>query len=133
MPKNQWKAISLVALMALLALPAYVLIGILTIPWGIGLLMLSNSSPWILNLYPLLYAGTAHGKVPLYYMDNALSIPLTILQWALIAWASSFVLRDFRPDKALFAALALLVAICTVTSLILSIAGIHMIWTAAHT
>ncbi len=69
---------------------------------------------------------------PLYYMDTAVSLPLTIVQWLAIAWIASFILRDVERSKALFAALALLLAVGVLTSAILSVADIRLVWSAAH-
>jgi hypothetical protein len=132
MAKNQRWAIIAVALMALLALPTYVIVGILTLPLGIGLLMLANSSPWILNFYPLLFAGEGHWRAPLYYLDIGISLPLTLIQWILIAWLSSIVLRKFKPSTILLGALALMIMIGALTSVILSVMGITLLWEPAH-
>jgi len=122
-----------VASMALLALPLYLIIGLLTIPVGLGLLMLSNSSPWILNLYPFMYAAKGASKTPLYYLDTVVSLPLTIVQWVSIAWLASVALRDVERRKAVLAALALFLVAGLVTSGILSVAGIRLVWAAGHT
>lgn len=133
MTMNQIRSMVLVAAMALAALPAYLLIGILTIPLGIGLLMLNSSSPWILNLYPFVYASSGAWNAPVYYLDNAVSVPLTILQWCLIAWAGSPVLRECRRGKAVLAAFALLLVVCVITSGILSLLDVQLMWAAGHT
>jgi hypothetical protein len=131
--KNQLRAMISVAAMALLALPAYLMIGVLTIPLAVGLLMLTASSPWILRLYPFVFAGYGHWTAPQYYLGTALSVPLTIVQWALISWLASLMLRHFRGHRLFLGALAVLLIVGIVTSAILSLTGIKMMWTAAHT
>lgn len=84
--KQQRFAALAMGLMALLAVPVYVLIGFVTIPVGIGLLMLVNDSPWVLNLYPFIFGGTITGRTPSYAFNGPLGILVTVLQWALIAW-----------------------------------------------
>lgn len=133
MKKNQLGAMVSVAAMALFALPAYLIIGVLTIPLGVGLLMLTASSPWILRLYPFVFAGYGHWTAPQYYLDTAFSVPLTIVQWALISWAASLVLRDFRGRRLFLGALAVLLIVGVVTSAILSVTDIKLMWAAAHT
>lgn len=132
MAKNQRWAIIAVALMALLALPAYLIVGVLTIPVGLGLLMLTNSSPWVLNLYPFLFAGKGHWRAPLYYLDTAVSLPLTLVQWILIAWLASIVLQRFERSTILLGALAMMIMIGALTSVILSVTGIALLWEPAH-
>lgn len=84
--KQQRFAALAVGLMALLAAPAYLLVGVVTIPVGIGLLMLVNDSPWVLNLYPFIFGGTITGRTPSYSFNPTLGILVTVLQWVLIAW-----------------------------------------------
>jgi hypothetical protein len=84
--KQQRFAALAVGLMALLAAPVYLLVGVVTIPLGIGLLMLVNDSPWVLNLYPFIFGGTITGRTPSYSFNPTLGILVTVLQWVLIAW-----------------------------------------------
>lgn len=123
----------LVAAMALVALPVYLILALLTIPIGVGLLMLTSSSPWILKLYPFVFAGDGHWKSPQYYLETALSLPLTIVQWALISWIASIFLRDFRGRKLILAAFAVLVIVGVATSAVLSVTEIKLVWPAAYT
>jgi hypothetical protein len=60
-------------------------------------------------------------------------VPLTIVQWALISWTASLVLRHFGGRKLFFGALAVLLIVVIVTSAILSMTGIKLMWAAAHT
>lgn len=84
--KHQWFATLTVGLMALLAAPLYLLVGVLTIPIGLGVFMLFSDSPWILNLYPFMYAGTISDRVPTYYFSHTTGVVLTLVQWTILAW-----------------------------------------------
>jgi hypothetical protein len=121
----------LVAVIAVLALPAYI-IGVITIPIGLGILMLMNSSPWVLNLYPFLFAGEGHWKAPKYYLDTVVSLPLTILQWSLIAWLCGVAVRDLKPNRVPIAVLALVIAFGLGISLVLHTIRIELIVTGSH-
>jgi hypothetical protein len=129
---NQLKAMAVVGLIALLAMPAYVLLGVFTIPLGIGILMVTNSSPWLLNLYPFLFAASGHWTAPVYHLDHAVSVPLTIVQWALIAWAGSFYLRRLSGGRLLLGVCLLFAAVGVASSIILSLLQVKLMWTAAH-
>ncbi|MBA5635508.1 hypothetical protein H3H37_00295 [Duganella sp. LX20W] len=123
----------LVASVAVLALPVYFLVGLITIPIGVGLLMLTSSSPWILNLYPFLYAGSGNWNAPVFYLDNAVSIPLTIAQWGIFAFVASIFLREFSRSKMFSAVLILFLIDGIATSAILSLVDIKLMWVAGHT
>lgn len=130
---GQLRAMILVAAVAILALPVYLLVGLITIPLGLGLLMLSDSSPWILNLYPFMYASSGNWNAPVFYLDNAVSIPLTIIQWVVLAFVASIFLRELPRSKVLPAVLILFLVDGIATSAILSLAGIELMWAAGHT
>jgi uncharacterized membrane protein YphA (DoxX/SURF4 family) len=132
MNRNQKRAIVYVAAIGLLGLPAYTLIGVLTIPLGVGMLMLMSSSPWILYLYPFLFAGTGNGYAQSYYLNHALGLLLTAAQWAAIAWLASRLLRDREPRSTFGVVLALLLAIGAVTAAILWMLDIRLVTSSAH-
>jgi hypothetical protein len=127
MAKNQRLAMFVMVLTALLAGPAYLIFAILTIPLGLGLLMLF-SRPWILNLYPFVFAGEMRGTVASFYLATAVSIPLTVLEWLLIAWLFGLLARDFKPGLMVLSALALVLVVGALTSVILLNAGIAVVW-----
>jgi hypothetical protein len=95
--KSQRRAMILVGIIAVLGLPAYFIIAVLTIPIGVGLLMVMDRHPWILNLYPFLFAGQGPWNAPVYHLNGATSLALTILQWALMAWLIGLALRNATP------------------------------------
>lgn len=128
MAKNQKWVIVLIASMALLAIPVYVIISVLTLAVGLdrfGLNMLY--SPWIINLFPFIYAAKGEWYAPQYYLGAAVSLPLSIVQWISIAWIASIFLRDFKRREAFLSAIALLLVVGVVTSAILSAIDIKLI------
>jgi hypothetical protein len=138
MDRNQLKAIAIVASCALLAFPAYVILGVITIPIGIGIVMLMKPDPWP-YLYPFIFAGTpgttslyGGSSGPVYYLASAVSIPLSIVQWVLIGWASSFYLRRFPTRGMVKRALVIIAAVGVVTAVLLSALGVRVLITAAH-
>ncbi len=139
MDRSQLKAIAIVASCALLSFPAYVILGIITIPIGIGMVMLMNPDPWP-YLYPFIFAGTpgpttlyGGSSGPVYYLARAVSIPLTIAQWVLIGWASSFHLRRFPTRGTVKRALVIIAAVGVATAVLLWALGLRVLITAAHT
>jgi hypothetical protein len=128
MANNQRLAMFVMVLTALLAGPAYVIFAILTIPLGLGLLMLFGDSHWILNLYPFVFAGEMRGTVASFYLATAVSIPLTVLEWLFIAWLFGVLARDFKPRLMVLSALALVLVVGALTSVILHSAGITVVW-----
>lgn len=130
--KSRLYAMVWVATIAVFALPAYALIGVLTIPVGVGLFMLTNSSPWLLNLYPFLFAGTGTGYAPVHYLNTAISLPLTIAQWTLISYLSGLLFRDLKRRWLLFGVAMLVLAVGLSTSAILSVLGITLVSMSGH-
>jgi hypothetical protein len=116
-------------LMALLAVPAYVLIGIVTMPIGLGLFMLINDTPWVLNLYPFIFGGTLTGRTPSYSFNAPLGILVTVLQWGLAAWLFG---RQARPDwtrrVTLRNAALVLVAAAVAGAILLHLLGLQAVW-----
>jgi hypothetical protein len=127
MTKSQRRAMILVAITAILALPAYFIIAVLTIPLGIGLLMLVGGHPWILNLYPFLFAGKGPWHDPIYYLDAAISLPLTIVQWALMAWLIGLALRNVTPGRVALGVMGLLLVLGFAISAVLHMLGIDVL------
>jgi len=123
----------LVAVTAGLALPAYFLIAFVTIPIGIGILMLIGGHPWILNLYPFLFAGTGPWNAPVYYLHGAISLPLTIAQWALMAWLIGLALRKVTPRRVALGVIGLLLAFGFAISAFLHAIGIEVLVAGIHT
>jgi len=127
--KQQRFAALSVGLMALLAVPVYVLIGFVTIPVGIGLLMLVNDGPWVLNLYPFIFGGTLMGRTPSYAFNGPLGILVTVLQWALIAWLFG---RCARPGwtrgVTLRNAALVIVAAAIAGAILLRMLGLQAVW-----
>jgi hypothetical protein len=133
MSQSQRRVTILVVSIAVLALPAYAIIGIVTAPFGLGLLMLTNSRPWILNLYPFLFAGTGNGFVQDYFIDTAVGLPLTIVQWGVIAWLAGRAARGSAPRRAPCYAIGAVLAFGIVVSVVLPMLGIGLVTQAAHT
>jgi hypothetical protein len=133
MIRRQRQAMFAVAAIAVFALPAYLILGLLTIPIGIGILMLTSSTPWILTLYPFLFAGHGHWKAPVYYLDLWISLPLTIVQWTLIAWLAGRVSRDCAPRQMWLRIFLLLLGFGLAAGLISWAAGVQLMWASAHT
>ena len=132
MTPSQRRAMIVVALIAVLALPAYLIVGIATIPLGIGLLMLTSSSPWILNLYPFLFAGTGSGSALKHYIDTVVSLPLTVVQWIVIAWLAGIVAREREPRAAAWYALGVVLVFGLIAAAVLGILGIRVAVQAGH-
>jgi hypothetical protein len=126
MTKSQQRAMVFVAIIAVFALPAYAIITVVTVPFGLGIIMMMDNKPWILNLYPFLYAGKGHWSAPVYYFDTFISYLLTIVQWTLNAWLSGIVLRNIKPSRVLLGVLAVVLVFGVVTSAVLSAMGIKL-------
>ncbi|WP_075791198.1 hypothetical protein [Massilia putida] len=133
MDKSQRKAMIVVALIAVLALPVYLIVGVVTAPFGIGLLMLMNNHPWILNLYPFLFAYLGDGQGPAHYIDNAISLPLTVMQWIAIAWIAGMISRKREFRVILLYTVGTVVAFGVVTAALLAAFGVTLYTQAAHT
>ena len=127
--KQQRFAALAVGLMALLAVPVYVLIGFVTIPVGIGLFMLVNDGPWVLNLYPFIFGGTIMGRTPSYAFDGPLGILATVLQWALIAWLFGQRAKpDWTRGATLRNAALVIVAAAIAGAILLRMLGLQAVW-----
>jgi hypothetical protein len=127
MSRNQLFAMLLLALMGLLLGPAWVALGLLLIPVGLGLLMLF-SADWLRMFYPLVYAGwTNTAGDPFYYLSNAISLPLTVLQWLVIGWVFSFFVRDMRRSEIVLVAVAVVFVVGLVNALITNMWGIALV------
>jgi hypothetical protein len=126
MTKSQQRAMVFVAIIAVFALPAYAIITVVTVPFGLGIIMMMDNKPWILNLYPFLYAAKGHWSAPVYYFDTFISYLLTIVQWTLNAWLSGIVLRNIKPSRVLLGVLAVVFVFGVVTSAVLSVMGIEL-------
>jgi len=132
--KQQWFAALALGLMALLAVPVYVLIGFVTIPVGIGLLMLVNDSPWVLNLYPFIFGGTITGRTPSYAFNGSLGILVTVLQWALVAWLFGQRARaDWTWGVTLRKAALVIVAAAIAGAILLHMLGLRAVWEGGRT
>ena len=129
---KQLKPALIVALIATIALHTWVIVGVLTIPLGIGLIMLVNSSPWILNLYPFLFAAKGHSSAPVYYLDTSVSLPITVIQWAGIALLAGHLLENFTGFRRVLAALATPLIVGAITSGVVSALNIKLMWASAH-
>jgi hypothetical protein len=133
MHQSQRRAMILVVAIGVLALPAYLIVGIVTVPLGLGMLMLMSSSPWILNLYPFLFAGTGNGFTQTHYIDSAIGLPLTVAQWGVIAWLTGIVARGREPHLVPYYAVGIVLAFGVATAAVLSLLGIGLVMQAAHT
>jgi hypothetical protein len=127
MVKNQWLALFAVLLIALLAGPVCLLIGVLTAPVGIGILMLTQDSPWILNLYPFVVAGEKQGVGVVHFLGNTEAMALTFLEWLSIARIFSIGARGLKPREIVLSAVALVLLVAVLTSSFLSVAGIALV------
>lgn len=121
-----------VLMTGLLGLPVYCIVGLITAPIGLGLLMLVNHSPWILKFYPFMFAGEGSWYAPVHYLDPVISLPLTALQWILMAWLAGEGLRDVKPNRLPLAVLALLFLMWLAISFILAVTGIEVLWASAR-
>lgn len=133
MERNQLEAMAVVASMAILSFPVYVLVGFLTIPIGIGMVMLMVNFQPTIFLYPLVFAGTTGSTGPVHYLVPAVSIPLSIAQWLVIGWLASFHLRAFSGRPLLKRAAGIVVAVGATTAILLWIAGLDLVLRTAHT
>lgn len=132
--RQQGFAMLAVGLMALLAVPLYVIIGFLTAPIGLGILMLINDSPWVLKLYPFMFAGTLSGRTPTYYLNDRVGIVLTVLQWAVIAWLfARRVDATWTRGTMLRNAAAMMVLFAIATAVLLNLFGLQVVWEGART
>lgn len=126
MTPTQKQAFVSMLLAPLLAGPLYYLIAAFTMPIGLGLLMVVLDK-WVLAMYPLLFMGQEYSRdVVVYSLGTAVSFPLTVLQWVLIAWLYSRKAPDAKPAVQLARALGIAFLIGLVLFFILRIAGIHM-------
>jgi hypothetical protein len=132
---DQKRPFSLVFLLGLFALPTYVLLGIITLPIGVGLLIVYSIGPWALSLYPFIFAGTSEGafEIPSYYLSLIVSIPLTIIQWMVIAWAASFYLRHVSQKNLVFYVIGVITAIGVLTYMMTLALGIKLVMQSPHT
>lgn len=126
--KYQWFAALTVGLMALLAVPLYLLVAVLTIPIGLGVHMLFNDSPWVLNLYPFMYAGTMPDRVPIYYFNHTTGVVLTLVQWAVLAWLFGCLVGErWTRTRVVCYAAGLLAVVALVSATLLHVAGLQAV------
>jgi hypothetical protein len=79
-----------------------------------------------------MFAGQMQGGEPNFYLNNEISIPLTVLEWLLISWVFSLIVRDFKPRELVLGAVAMLLAVGALTSHILHIANIALVSNRWH-
>lgn len=126
--KHQWFAALTVGVMGLLAVPLYLLVGVLTIPIGLGVFMLFNDSPWVLNLYPFVYAGTIPDRVPIHYFNHTTGVVLTLVQWTVLAWLFGRLVGErWTRTQVVCCAAGLIAVVALVSSTLLHVAGLQAV------
>jgi len=126
MTKTQQQAFLIMLLLALFAGPVYYLLALLTLPVGLGLLMLAVDKG-MLALYPFLFAGQEHSRdVVTYALGIGASFPLTVVQWVLIAWLFAKKAPEARPMVQFGRAVIVLLLVGLVLFIGLSAAGIQL-------
>lgn len=127
--KQQRFALLALGGMALLAVPLYVIVGIVTIPVGIGLFMLASDSPWVLNLYPFLFAGKLAGRTPHFIFGTSIGALLTLLQWVAITWwFAGKVDEGWSRGRILRRAAGLVALVAAGTWILLHLFGLQAVW-----
>jgi hypothetical protein len=129
------KQLSMIVLMSLAVVfvgPVCVLFAMYTIP-GFAILMMIVGPHWLLDLYPFVFAGykTPDGESA-YYLDWVVSIPLTVLQWVLVACVFSCLARALKPGLMVLSAIGLALLVVALTAAVLSYAGIELVVPRPH-
>ncbi|QNA90495.1 hypothetical protein G4G28_21935 [Massilia sp. Dwa41.01b] len=134
--RGQSFAVVALCAMVVLAVPLYVLVGFLTAPLGLGVIMLVNDSPWVLNLYPFIFAGKMHSaNSASFFLGNTIGYLLTLVQWVVLAGLFARRVDDTWPRGKILGQAAILVAAVAIASwIVLHLLGMQAVWTqGAHT
>jgi hypothetical protein len=116
-------------LMALLAIPLYLLVAIITFPVGVGLLMLFSDGPFVLNLYPFMFAGIRAGRPPVFFFNDSMRVLLTVVQWALIGWLFARQVDEYSTrGETLRNAASLLILVAIASAIVLHLFGLRVVW-----
>jgi hypothetical protein len=118
--------------MGLLAGPATLLFALITVPIGIGIVLLMSGLDWVMYLYPFEYVGVMAGKKPVYFITGALAHGATLLQWVVVAWLYSLFAYRWKTKNIVYAALLVLAALAFIQGLMLHLAGLDVVYERAH-